>query len=128
MAKHSRCRGKRKRDGKRCEVELNLDGDGYCVWHRADQTEADAIHKAGGRGMKNRARKVRGIPSPLRTLADCSIWASWVAMEIARKKISPREGREIVGAVRQFLAAVEKEQLQTKISELQKQLREAKRR
>jgi hypothetical protein len=83
--------------------------------------------------MNRRARRGNDLrtvppgeaPPPLHTLTDCVAWASWLATAAAEGRVDPKTAREIGNAIKEFRNSFEKAHLETRVKELETQLREA---
>ena len=112
--------------GPRCKVMVNLSKDGYCIVHDPKRKEeARAMQVLGGHRKRKRPDKI--LPAP-KNMDDVVKWSSWVAHQSAKGLLDPKRAREITNALRQLTIGLDKVDLQAELSEVKKQLKEAKRR
>ena len=120
------CKGKTKA-GPRCRVSGDRVGDdGYCVWHSPNRKdEAFAIRSKGGRSNKGTTYS-RPVP-PLKTISDAVKVSSWVVEQLSKGHLYDKRADVIIKAVRQFVQALEKKDLEGQLAVLKADLKALKR-
>ncbi len=122
------CRGVRA-DGSPCTIKSGLSPEGYCIWH--DPARRDVAAEMRARGGRTQGRKgIRTVdaedtPGPLESMADAVRWASWAARAVAVGSLDSRTAHEIGVLLREFRSGVEKAQLENRVKELERALKEA---
>jgi hypothetical protein len=128
-----------KSNGEPCQSTLGLSPDGLCLNHdpaRRDQVQANRAAGGRARGEASRARRaarealppsaLADAPAMVETLDDAAKALAWIAHAIITKKIDARTGHEASYALNGFKAAAEKRDLEREITELRRQVAEAK--
>ena len=117
------------RDGSPCKISNALSADGRCIWHDPERKARAAELRS--RGGKARAQRyIRTVeegdtPGPLVSMQDAVRWASWTAQSAATGQLDARTAHELVAALREFRGSLEKAELEGRVKELERALKEA---
>ena len=117
------CTGTNRKTGEPCK-STRVNSEGLCLSH--DPSRAAARIESGRKGGSATWKVPVGKPKAMTSLQDCIVWSSWVADQVACKRMDPRAAREIVNAIRQFQSGIEKRDLERQAAELKRQVKELK--
>ena len=124
-----------KPDGEQCRVTWGIHPDsGRCFCHcpvRADQ-RAEGRRRGQLQSAHVRRRStfrtvpVGRCPAPPQSAQDAQDWASWLTVAVTSGQVDARTGKEAATALRVFLTALDKSEMQRQIGELQAVVRKLK--
>lgn len=109
---------------------MALSGEGLCITHDPARAEAHRTMSRNGGTRSAESKKLAklahpdDIPPEPKTLVDAVRMASWLSRAPGIGKIGVREAREMTGALRVFLEAIAKQDLQRELAQARKQLEE----
>ncbi len=123
------CAATRKAGG-RCSRFVPHEG-GLCFMHDPGrQEDARAARSKGGHRTQEKLRLASpgNLPGPApESAADAQLWGAWLVRAVAEGTIGITTSDKIAGALRVFLAALDKAEMEGQIRELQAQVKELKR-
>lgn len=120
------------RDGRRCMRYVKEEGT-LCFWHDPAKTAAArAARIRGGRKHQGELRRAspEDLPNggrPPETAAEAMEWAAWLVPAIASGEVGTTVANQTASALRTFLQALDKAELETQVAELKGKLKELQR-
>ena len=119
--------------GRRCNAWVNEEG-AFCLFHDPVRTEeAREARAKGGRRALSQLRKASQdqLPNggrPPETAAEAMLWSAWLVPAVAKGAIGTTVADKIGAALRTFLQALDKSEMESQVGELRTKLKELQKR
>ena len=129
-----RCKATSSR-GEQCRCEWGINPDnGLCYSHDPTREEQRREGQRKGQAQSSHVRRrttFRTVPAgkcpPMpQTAQDAADWAAWLTLATVTGEVDARTSKEAYGAIRTFLMALDKSELQQRIVELEALVKKAK--